>query len=921
MTYKKKLIEVTLPLEVINQAASSEKSIRQGHPVMLHLWWARRPLAAASAVLFSSIIDDPSNYLTEKEAAKERKRLFKIISDHIQWKNYSNKKIIERTRQEVAKAVGKSKPVVYDPFSGGGSIALEAQRLGLKAYASDLNPVAVIISKSLVEILPKFHNLRPINGSPKLSKMASEGKNSVGFSEDFRYYSEWVLKEADKQLKELYPLTKSGKTIIAWLWARTVKCQNPACSGTTPLLRSYVIKKQGKKNIWFEPIIDQLNKTFTFKIHNDTVKPPKSLKVARGANFNCIFCGLPMDQKYVRKEGKSRRMHYVLLGGVIEGTGGQEYVDSSELKVPIAKNGDLGNLETELSPGARCPAYGLERYCDLFTERQLKSLITLTEFVKSSKKKIISDGTLAGIPDDGVGLSKGGTKLTAYAEAIITFIAFVVDRCVNYWSTLTPWGGGFIVQTYSRQRLSMVWDFAEANPFSNSTGSYMNSVEHISKVIDNCTCDVSGQVEQLDAASANLVQGAIVCTDPPYYDNIGYADNSDYFYVWLRRMLSDVYPDIFSTMLVPKKQEIVASANRFGGDEKAKKHFTDRLSAAFRLIRESMNDQYPFTLFYAFKQTEDSKDTEIKSPHSTGWETMLQSLIDSGFHITGTWSMRTERATGLKKVENSLASSIVIVCRPRQSDAPLGTRRELISELKKELPHALKNLQEAIIAPVDMAQAAIGPGMGVFTKYSKVLEADGSPMSVKTALQIINQELDAYLVAQEADMDRETRFCISWYEQFGWSDGSFGEANTLATAKGTAINTLEALGLVRAKTGRVRLVGRKEFPKEWDPLSGSKVPIWGCIQYLVKTLEDKGELAAADIIKKLGGLTDSVKELAYRLYSLAEKKGWAEDALRYNMLISSWQAITDKAQFAEFVSQEDKKTFKNKSQKTLDSLG
>jgi putative DNA methylase len=924
MNDKKKLIEVALPLDIINEASSKEKSIRQGHPVTLHQWWARRPLAASSAIIYSSIIDDPSNYLKPKAANKERKRLFKVLSDHIQWQNYSNLDVIHKTRQEILKSTNNNLPSVYDPFTGGGSIPLEAQRLGLKAFGSDLNPVAVLISKTLVEILPKFRGRHPIHKSIKISDNQLNYKNNLnGFIEDFNHYAEWVLKEAEAKIGYLFPKTNNGKIVIAWLWARTVCCSNPACKGNTPLLRSFLIGKKGNKKIWIEPIIDNNKKSIDFKFHIDTQIPPDPLKTGRGAKFRCIFCNSLQTDDYIKKEGKENRISKILIGSVVIGGKGQEYVDSKYVDIPIVEDlDDLGNLETELNYEPRaiwCPLYGLERYRDLFTNRQLKTLITFSEIVKNSKQKIISDGLLAGISDDGVRLSNGGKGLTAYSEAIATFLAFIVDRCSNYWSTLTPWGGGFMVQTFSRQGLPMIWDYAEANPFSKSTGSYSSALRYISKVIERCICDVEGKITQLDAATSSLASDVIICTDPPYYDNIGYADLSDFFYIWLRRMLIEIYPDLFSTLLVPKNQEIVASQYRFNGDkDKARNHFINSLNKAFIQIKNSMNDNYPFTLFYAFKQTENEKNSDLgKQTFSTGWETMLTSLIDSGFYITGTWPIRTERPSGMKHTVNALASSIVLVCRRRLENAPIATRREFVNALKNDLPFSLKNLQESGIAPVDMAQSAIGPGMAVFSKFSKVLEADGTSMSIRTALQIINQQLDSYLVEQESDMDKETRFCVSWYEQYGWQDGPFGDANTLATAKGTAVNALEKINLITAKSGKVRLLSRNELDEDWDPTTKKRIIVWECVQYLIKTLNLEGESGSAEIIRKIGGLAESVKELSYRLYSLCEKQGRAEEAMAYNSLISSWKSIVDRAQFGEKISKEDKKRLKDKSQKTL----
>lgn len=921
MTYKKKLIEVSLPLNEINEACIKEKSIRHGHPSTIHLWWARRPLAACRAVLFSSLVDDPSNYLPEKEANKERKRLFKLISDLVLWENTDNNIILQRAQKEIEKSVGNNLPAVLDPFCGGGSIPLEAQRLGLPSFASDLNPIPVIITKSLIEIPTIFSGKPPVSSNKQQKGLGikTDYKCAQGLAIDIEFYGRWMNDEVIKRIGKFFPDVE-GKKVIAWLWSRTVKCPNPACNVEVPLVRTFKLSR--KENKYITPIYADSNKRLEFNV---TTKKFDLEGTTSRKGVICPNCRSTFSLDYVRKEGKQKRMYQKLSAIVVEGNKGQEFISPIEEHTSIAM--DIKPLwvpETELVGKATVsvPLYGMSKHGDLFTNRQLLALNSFSDMISEVKELIYNEAKKAGFKDDNIGLEEGGNGAKAYSEAIATYLSLAVGRCANYWSSLTPWGGSFIVQTFGRQAIPMVWDFAEGNPFSNSTGNWLGAINWIVLCIKKSVpARGVGKVMQLDATKT-LFPGIrpVICTDPPYYDNICYADLSDYFYIWLRKSLKTVYPKLFSTVLTPKANELIASPFTFKGNPKeANKYFITGFKRSFELFREFASKDFPITFFYAFMQSEEETDSiGEKQYSSTGWETMLDALISSELVITATWPIRTERDQGLKTGDNVLSSSIVLACRPRSDSAPLATRRDFSNILKKELRPALKNIQDAGIAPVDLAQSAIGPGMAVFSRYSKVLEADGNPMSVRTALQIINQELDSYLTEQESEMDKETRFCVAWYEQFGWKDGPFGDANTLATAKGTAVNALESV--IYAKAGKVRLLKRNELTEDWDPTNDRRLTVWECIQYLIDKLEQKGESGAANIIRKIGGLAEPVKELSYRLYSLCMKKGWTEDALAYNSLISSWQSIVDKAQSAEHVSEETKRALKDKSQKTLIDL-
>ena len=932
MAFRKKLIEVALPLEEINKAAAKEKSIRHGHPSTLHLWWARRPLAACRAVLFAQLVDDPSShpeqFPTDEAQEKERKRLFGIIEALVQWENSNNERVLAAARAEILKSCDGKLPPVLDPFCGGGSIPLEAQRLGLEAHGSDLNPVAVLITKALIEIPPKFAGRPPINPEAKRN-LAHSGswKGAQGLAEDVRYYGKWMRDEAEKRIGHLYPKVKITKeiaagredlkalvgrelTVIAWLWARTVKCPNPACGAEMPLVRSFWLSTKKGKQSWIEPVVDQKSKTVRFEVKTGTGEPPASSKTGRGAKFDCLVCKQAVDDQYIKDEGMAKRMGAKLMAIVGEGQRARIYIAPSEEQQSIAEAASPNWApEEELAYEPRaiwCALYGLKRHRDLFTERQLVALTTFSDLIGQAHDKVINEACTAGMPDDGKGIDAGGTGATAYADAVATYLAFALSKMADRGSSICTWftERDSTRNTFARQAIPMTWDFAELNTLLKGTGSFVGAVDWTAESLEGIPVlsAPQGQARQLDATAAiDDIEQPLVSTDPPYYDNIGYADLSDFFYVWLRKSLNTVFPDLFSTLLVPKTPELIATPYRFGGDKyKAQRFFEEGLGKAFGRIRQAQNPRYPATVFYAFKQSEsdESEDDDLNSAPvaSTGWETMLEGLLRAGFAITGTWPMRSELSNRpIASGTNALASSVVLVCRPRSDDAPMATRREFLKALKDELPDALRKLQHGSIAPVDLAQAAIGPGMAVFSRYSKVLETDGSAMTVRAALGLINHALDEVLAEQEGEYDAETRWAVAWFEQFGMTEGKFGDAETLSKAKDTAVNAMRDAGIVESKAGKVRLIGRDALGDDWDPTTQRRLTIWQVTQHLVHAIEKGGENSAAQMLRKLGALGESAKDLAYRLYVIAERKKWAQEAFAYNMLVKSWPQLTKQA--------------------------
>lgn len=896
---KKKLIEVALPLEAINKEAAREKSIRHGHPSTLHLWWARRPLAACRAVLFASLVDDPSSlpqeFPTEADQDRERQRLFRIIEELVKWENSNNKQLLELAHQEILKSTNGNPPPIYDPFCGGGSIPLEAQRLGLEANASDLNPVAVLITKALIEIPPKFAGRPPVHPIAQ-GRMKGTGMwvGAHGLADDVRYYGQWLRDRAFERIGNIYPKVTLPKehggseaTVIAWLWARTVQCPNPACGAQMPLLRTFALSTKAGKKTRIEPHIDASTKVIRFGVLAGDVSSPDGTVNRRGAR--CLVCGTAVPFDYIRAQGRSGEMGAQLTAIVAEGQKGRVYLSPDPRHAAVACSlQPKGVPETSLPPkalGFRVQVYGMTRHRDLFTPRQLVLLTTFSQLVFEARQQAITDGAE-----------------TDYANAIATYLALTTSRLANTHCALALWSPSRdqSKNVFSRQALAMAWDYAEVNPFAGAAGDFAETSASMAESIAMCPAEPSAIVNQLDATGAASGERAVLhCTDPPYYDNIGYADLSDFFYVWLRSSLSAIYPDLFSTLLVPKAQELVATPYRFEGSrEKAQEFFEHGFGKAFDRMRENQSTQFPLTVFYAFKQSEsdEGEDDEDSPVASTGWETMLEGLVSSEFQVTGTWPMRSERAARTVAAgTNALASSIVLACRPRPESAPMTTRKDLISALKKELPRAVRDMQKGNIAPVDLAQAAIGPGMAVFSRYKKVLESDGTAMRVRTALGLINQTLDEVLSEQEGEFDPDTRWALAWFEQHAFEEGLYGEAEVLATAKALSVSALDETKILHSRAGKVRLLRRDELSADWNPSTEHRLTVWAVTQHLIRSLDKNGETATATLASKVGGLAETARDLSYRLYVLSERKGWAEEAGYYNSLVVSWPAIAPKA--------------------------
>jgi putative DNA methylase len=605
----------------------------------------------------------------------------------------------------------------------------------------------------------------------------------------------------------------------------------------------------------------------------------------------------PISGDYIKAEGNAGRMGARLMAIVAEGHRGRVYLaPTPEHEAAARKAKPEWKPEGEIAKrmtGGNCTPYGLTTWGDLFTPRQLVALTTFSDLVGEAMQQVRRDAIKAGLPDDHTPLRDGGTGAVAYSQAVGVYLAFALDKVVDRGSSIgrwdpTPTQSG-IINTFSRQALPMTWDFAESNPLGAASGNYVSATELVSKVVDNLPSKERAYVSQADASAQTDSTDKLVSTDPPYYDNIGYADLSDFFYVWLRRSLRPVLPELFATLAVPKVEELVATPYRHGGKEQAEGFFLDGMTKAMQRLVEQAHPAFAVTIYYAFKQSETES---AEGASSTGWETFLDAVIRAGFGISGTWPMRTELSNRMiGSGNNALASSIILVCRKRTADALAATRREFVAALKAELPSALRHLQEGNIAPVDLAQAAIGPGMAVYTRFAKVLDAEGKPVPVRDALALINQVLDETLAEQEGDFDADSRFAIAWFEQHGFAEGEFGVADVLARAKNTAVEGMVDAGILQSKRGKVRLLQPDELPGDWDPAIDDRLTAWEAVHQLVRVLGIGGEGAAAELVAKLGSHAETARELAYRLYMVCERKKRAQEALSYNALVQSWPEI------------------------------
>lgn len=946
----RKLIETALPLDKINEACIREKSIRHGHPSTLHLYWARRPLAAARSVIWAQMVNDPSwkwemehpgevppNHL-KATWAKSRKRLFNILEQLVVWENTTNEDVLNQAREEIRKSWKETcelnadhpqaaelfdtnkLPAFHDPFAGGGTLPLEAQRLGLESWASDLNPVSVLINKAMIEIPPKFAGRPPIGPIPKgENKLKVETwKGAQGLAEDVRRYGAWIRDEAEKRIGHLFPKVKvtpdmikersdltyykdQELTVIAWLWARTVKSPDPAYAHVdVPLVSSFWLSTKDKKEVYVEPLVNGAQYKFIVRMG----KPKDSKQVEMGttagkrSGFICLLSKSPIDYPYIRTFGKKNGIGSKLMAIVAEGEKGRVYLDPTPEMEMIAKSAQPTWIpDTKLPDNPRdfkTPNYGFETFGSLFTSRQLVALNTFSDLVGEAREQVLDHAQKTGL-SVGHGLEDGGTGAQAYADAVSVYLGFGVDRMTNTLCSVARWTPDRCqtVTAFARQAIPMTWDYPEVNPFSGAAGDITVSIDGVIKGIPSIVT-VSGSVVQSDAQKQVISQQKVISTDPPYYDNIGYADLSDFFYVWLRRTLRDVLPQLLIGTQVPKEEELVATPYRHGTKEKAEAFFLNGMTQAMHQLSVLGHSAFPTTIYYAFKQSEStSGDTA-----STGWETFLAAVIKAGFSLVGTWPMRTEMANrSIGSGTNALASSIVLVCRRRPQDATTITRKVFLNELTIRVHTDLATMVDAdgssaeTVAPVDLAQAAIGPGMAVYSKYAAILNADGTELSVRDALILINKAVDSFFGEGDSDWDNDTKFCLPWFSKYGFEEGPFGDADTLSRSKNTSVAGLQDSGVLTAKAGKVRLFKVEEYPEDWNPEDDKRMPVWEALHHLIRVFRKEGQDGAGRLLSRLGTMQDGIRKLAYLLYGQCERTKRAEEARAYNEVMAAWEGI------------------------------
>lgn len=912
MNSRKKLIEVDLPLEDINRESARERSIRHGHPSTLHLWWARRPLAACRAVIFASLVDDPSTYLDEPQAQEEREDLHEIISELVKWENTNNENVLAKARYEIARSIARSQsetaptdadailhylaekaPPIYDPFCGGGSIPLEAQRLGLCARASDLNPIAVLLNKALIELPPTFHNQPPIN--PDTDSL--EGwRGTSGLAHDIRYYGRWMREEAYRRIGHLYPRAqlsdRTEATVIAWLWVRTVTCSNPACRVPMPLTKTFQLSRRRGNVHWIRPVIDRASRSLSFIVQTNNVGVPDRGTVNR-AGVTCITCGTSVRLEYVREEARNGNMKEVMAAIVAEGDRGRLFFSPNNVHIETALSAQpswrpRGTIP-EQALGISLQNYGITQWHQLFTDRQLTTLTTLSDLIPEVRACILRDGAT-----------------DQYADALCTYLALAIGKTADGGCKGATWknSGDFIAQIFTLPAIPIIWDFAEANPFSDSTQNWMGQIEWIAKAVERLPTVVNtAEVYQADAATTPHTEDSpIILTDPPYYDNIGYADLSNFFYIWLRAAIRDIYPELFAGMGTPRDEEMIAS-RRF---ENSRDRFEELLHKVLQRIRERCSGQFPISIFYAYKQQEEEREGRT----STGWEAMLTAIISAGFQITATWPMRTERSARPRAHgANALASSVVLVCRSRPDTAQNIGLGGFLTALRNEMPAALDRLtREAHIAPVDLAQAAIGPGMEIYSRYKSVKARQNSELvdvSVREALIKINEEIDRYHAEQEGEFDSHTRFCLVWFKQYSFTPGDYDSAVVLTRANNITIDSMRGRVLT-AESGSVRLLSLDAYDDTHPnaELSLLQITTWEACHLMVYHLnpcneDGRGVQGASEVGTAMqnnptSDPVASVERLARILYSHYDRSGDAENAFLFNTLVTSWDAIEEK---------------------------
>jgi putative DNA methylase len=862
---RRKLIEVALPLEAIDAACKADKDRKTGTIRNLHKWFAPMPVPAWRALLFAALVDDP-------EDQAERERLRRLIEDLVATGSDSPPPhVIALAREEIRRSNPQGLPTIADPFCGGGSTVVEAQRLNLPSWGSDLNPVPVLISRTLCNLIPAALKAKSAANPHRLLEASLSD-----LRDDVLTHAKKTGERVRARISSLYPPLADGLVPYAWIWTRTAPCPNPACRLTTPLVSSWRLSAKRGAEVFARPVI--ADNQVEFEITDDPADAPREAKEGR-ASFSCVRCDTTLTTGYLREVAMRGELGLRLLAvAALKGksrifvapTPAQEAALTLNvevepfLQVPIVKGG----------LGIRVPLWGMETQADLYLPRQIAALTAFADESAAVYDRCLDEG----LPVE-------------HARLIATTLGLAVSRLAMHNSKQVKWftrnGPSKADPALREANLPIVWTFAETNPFAGSVGDWMQVVETTVRAFDSISAPgTPASIEIADARTAASQldgSGYLVATDPPYFGHIGYADLSDYFYVWLRRALQGVHPDLFRTIAAPRAGELVANPARYGGDEQAARaDYVGGFIETFASLSRIQRVDLPMLIVYAHREQEGAQ----------GWEAMLTAVVESGLQIVGTWPVEASRSDRLRThLSNALAAYVVLVCRPRDPQIGPVSFRDFDRELRLRLRSAVKELQEAATAPVDLAQAVIGPGMAAFSRQGAVLTADGSPLSVGLALGQINRVLSEILDEQESDFDAATRFAVAWFEEHGTAEAQFGEADQLARAKNVAVNGLVEDGIIESRPGKVKLLARAELDPQWDPASDGRLTVWEVTQHLVKRLEDGGDLAAADLLHRVGGRADAARELTYRLYSICERKGWTREAQGYNALAASWTEI------------------------------
>jgi putative DNA methylase len=865
---RRKLIEVALPLTAISAASKADKDRKTGTVRSVHKWFAPMPGPAIRALVLASVLDDSED---PQARLKDLSLIESMVpADGGAPREEDLRRVRARLRQQ------DELPTIIDPFCGGGSTLVESQRLGLAAIGSDLNPVPTLISKILAELVPQFRDQSPLApDSGRLPVLDTYG----GVLHDLQYYAKLIQERVYKAVASAYP--PGTDSFVAWLWCRTVPCPNPACGRTAPLYGLTHLSKLKRDYAYLVPQVTEHGVVHRVATGPGVPQPPS--KQAGKSRFICLACTTPFDQRYIRQQAQQGKMGLQLLADVRAVDGRRVY----SADTPAAGGfGSPGMVEIPLVGKAAMNVglYGISTLAGLFTSRQAATLESFAAEIGRVQEDIAA---------------AGGSS--AYVSVLQGLLSLALGKLAQSNCALVRWridsrsGSAKAEPAFGTQAVPMLWDFAETNPFGASVGSWMLQVDGVAAAVR--TLPKSGPPASVSLAAAqDMAPGreahALLITDPPYFDQIQYADISDFFYYFHRAALREAFPALYGTVTTPKSVELVANPWRHGGDaDAARDHFVVGFQQALASLSKTTDPDLPKVVVYAAAQDEHGDD---RAP-STAWESLLEAIVLAGLMVVATWPIfATGTTRQIGQGANALASYVVLVLRPRPEEAETVNRRAFLAALAAELPAALASLRHVAIPPMDLPQATIGPGMAVFTRYRQVMEPNGRSMSVGTALALINQVLDEVLTEQEGDFDSDTRFCLKWFSQYGWEEASSGTADSLARAANTSVAALDRGGVFRARAGRARLLAPAELSAGWDPVSDLRTSVWEGVVRIAQALEALGADEAARLMSAARQRIDldAARELTYLLYSICEKRGWTQTAALFNGLGTSWSDLS-----------------------------